>query len=115
MHHHLSLTRRVVKGVAAVAVATVLSNPAFAADPLKIGLILPKTGPFASTGKQVEAACRLYIAKNGDSVAGRKVELLVKDDAGAPESTKRIAQESITRDKVQIIAGFGLTPLAFAA
>src|SRR6186997_428992 len=116
MHHHLSLTRRVVKGVAAVAVATVLSNPAFAADPLKIGLILPLTGPFASTGKQIEAACRLYIAKNGDTVAGRKVELIVKDDTGlAPETTKRIAQEMVVQDKVTILAGFGLTPLAFAA
>ena len=55
---------------------------AFAADPLKIGLILPLTGPFASTGKQIEAACRLYIARNGDTVAGRKVELIVKDDTG---------------------------------
>jgi branched-chain amino acid transport system substrate-binding protein len=94
----------------------VLSTPAFAADPLKIGLILPLTGPFASTGKQIEAACRLYIAKNGDTVAGRKVELIVKDDTGlAPETTKRIAQELVVQDKVTVLAGFGLTPLALAA
>ena len=75
---------------------------ALAADPLKIGLILPLTGPFASTGKQIEAACRLYIAKNGDTVAGRKIELIVKDDTGlAPETTKRIAQELVVQDKVQ--------------
>ena len=117
MHHHLSLARRrVIQGLAAVAAATVLSNPAFAADPLKIGLILPLTGPFASTGKQIEAACRLYIAKNGDTVAGRKVELIVKDDTGlAPETTKRIAQELVVQDKVSVLAGFGLTPLALAA
>jgi branched-chain amino acid transport system substrate-binding protein len=87
---------------------------AFAADPLKIGLILPLTGPFASTGRQVEAACRLYIARNGDSVAGRKVELTVKDDTGAPEVTKRIAQEMVVQDHINILAGFGLTPLALA-
>ena len=74
---------------------------ALAADPLKIGLILPLTGPFASTGKQIEAACRLYMARNGDTVAGRKVELIVKDDTGlAPETTKRIAQELVVQDKV---------------
>ena len=85
-------------------------------SPLKIGLILPLTGPFASTGKQIEAACRLYIAKNGDTVAGRKVELIVKDDTGlAPETTKRIAQELVVQDKVSVLAGFGLTPLALAA
>ena len=80
----------------------------------KIGLILPMTGPFASTGKQIEAAARLYIAQNGDTVAGQKVELIVKDDTGAPDVTKRIAQELVVNDKVNVLAGFGLTPLALA-
>jgi len=109
--------RRVLQSIVAAAAAGVLAAPAFAAEaPLKIGLILPLTGPFASTGKQIEAACRLYIAKNGDTVAGRKVELIVKDDTGlAPETTKRIAQEMVVQDKVTVLAGFGLTPLALAA
>ena len=109
--------RRVLGGIVATAAAA-LSAPrlAFAADPLKIGLILPLTGPFASTGRQIEAACRLYMQRNGDSVAGRKVELIVKDDTGlAPETTKRIAQELVVQDKVDVLAGFGLTPLALAA
>jgi branched-chain amino acid transport system substrate-binding protein len=92
-----------------------LPRPALAADPVKIGLILPLTGPFASTGKQVEGAVRLYMQKNGDSVAGRKLELIVKDDTGlAPETTKRIAQELVVQEKIAILAGFGLTPLALA-
>ena len=108
--------RRVLQGIVAAAAAGLFAAPALAADPLKIGLILPLTGPFASTGKQIEAACRLYIAKNGDTVAGRKVELIVKDDTGlAPETTKRIAQEMVVQDKVTVLAGFGLTPLALAA
>ena len=117
MNHHLfAARRRVLQGAAAAAAFALLSSPAFAADPLKIGLILPLTGPFASTGKQIEAAARLYIARNGDTVAGRKVELIVKDDTGlAPETTKRIAQELVVQDKVSILAGFGLTPLALAA
>jgi branched-chain amino acid transport system substrate-binding protein len=111
-----SARRRFIKGLAASAAAAALSPRfAFAADPLKIGLILPLTGPFASTGRQIEAACRLYIARNGDTVAGRKVELMVKDDTGlAPETTKRIAQEMVVQEHVTILAGFGLTPLAFA-
>jgi branched-chain amino acid transport system substrate-binding protein len=52
--------------------------------PFKIGFILPMTGPFASTGKQIEAAVKLWMAQNGSTVAGRKVELLLKDDAGTP-------------------------------
>jgi branched-chain amino acid transport system substrate-binding protein len=107
--------RRVLQGIAAAA-ALALAGSALAADPFKIGLILPLTGPFASTGKQIEAACRLYMAKNGDTVAGRKIELIVKDDTGlAPETTKRIAQEMVVQDKVSVLAGFGLTPLALAA
>ena len=107
--------RNFIQGSAAAAVAAMLPRAAHAADPLKIALILPLTGPFASTGRQIEAAVRVYMQKHGDTVAGRKVELLVRDDTGlAPETTKRLAQEAIARDKVAIIAGFGLTPLAFA-
>lgn len=108
--------RQLLTGAAAIAAAASMPRLAFAADPLKIGLIIPLTGPFASTGRQLEAACRLYIDRNGDLAAGRKVELLVKDDTGlAPETTKRIAQEMVVQDRVQVLAGFGLTPLALAA
>jgi len=109
--------RRVLQGLGAAAAATAVPRFAYAqGSPVKIGLILPMTGPFASTGRQITAACRLYMAQNGDTVAGRKVELIVKDDTGlAPETTKRIAQELVVQDKVTVLAGFGLTPLAFAA
>jgi branched-chain amino acid transport system substrate-binding protein len=89
--------------------------PARAAEPVRIGLILPLTGPFASTGRQVEAAVRLYMQQHGDTAGGSKLELIVKDDTGlAPETTKRLAQELIARDRVSFLAGFGLTPLALA-
>ena len=105
-----------LKGIAVAAALAAFSGAALAADPFKIGLILPMTGPFASTGKQIEAAAKLYMAKHGDTVAGRKIELIVKDDTGlAPETTKRIAQELVVQDKVNVLAGFGLTPLALAA
>ncbi|HMA08754.1 MAG TPA: ABC transporter substrate-binding protein [Ramlibacter sp.] len=80
----------------------------------RVGLILPMTGPFASTGKQIEAAAKLYMAQNGDTVAGKKIELIVKDDTGTPDVTKRIAQELVVNDKINVLAGFGLTPLALA-
>ncbi|PKO41614.1 MAG: ABC transporter substrate-binding protein [Betaproteobacteria bacterium HGW-Betaproteobacteria-3] len=83
-------------------------------EPFRIGLILPMTGPFASTGKQLEAAARLYMAQNGSTVAGRKVEVIVKDDTGTADVTKRLAQELVVNDKVDVLAGFGLTPLALA-
>jgi branched-chain amino acid transport system substrate-binding protein len=99
----------------ALAAATFATGAALAQDStFKIGLILPMTGPFASTGKQIEAAVRLYMAQNGNSVAGKKVEIILKDDTSAPDVTKRIAQELVVNDKVNVLAGFGLTPLALA-
>ncbi len=116
MRHPLLQSRRRFLGRGAAAAAALwLPRSAFAADPVKIGLILPMTGPFASTGRQTHAAVRLYMQKNGDTVAGRMVELIVKDDTGlAPETTKRIAQELIVQEKIAVLAGFGLTPLALA-
>ena len=58
------------------------------AAPFKVGLILPMTGPFASTGRQIDAAVRLYMAEHGTAVAGRKVEVVLKDDAGVPAQAK---------------------------
>jgi branched-chain amino acid transport system substrate-binding protein len=96
------------------AAALMLPAPAFAqADAVKIGLILPITGPFASVGRQIEAAAKLYMQQNGATVAGRKIELIVKDDTGTPDIAKRLAQE-LVNDKVAILAGFGLTPIALA-
>ena len=114
-NHPLTSRRRFLKGTTAIAAFAALPRIAAAADPVRIGLIIPLTGPFASTGRQLEAAVRLYMQRNGDSVAGQKLELLVRDDTGlAPETTKRIAQELIAREKVSFLAGFGLTPLALA-
>jgi branched-chain amino acid transport system substrate-binding protein len=104
------------RALAVGAAAALLAGGAEAAEPLKIGLILPMTGPFASTGRQVDAAVKLYVSQHGSTVAGRPVEILLRDDTGiAPETTKRIAQEMVVNDKVSVLAGFGLTPLAFAA
>jgi branched-chain amino acid transport system substrate-binding protein len=90
-------------------------SPAFAQDAaIKVGLLLPLTGPFASTGKQLEAGARLYMAQNGDSLFGKKVELIVKDDGGVADTTRRLAQELVVNDKVTVLGGFGLTPLALA-
>ena len=73
------------------------------------------TGQQASTGKQIDAAVKLYQAKNGTTVAGKKIEVILKDDGAVPDNTKRIAQELIVNDKVNFIAGFGVTPAALAA
>jgi branched-chain amino acid transport system substrate-binding protein len=107
--------RQLLKQLAAAAVAVCgLATVQAQDNSFKIGLLLPMTGPFASTGKQIEAAAKLYMAQNGDTVAGKKVQLIVKDDAGTPDTTKRLAQELVVNDKVNVLAGFGLTPLALA-
>src|SRR6185295_19312998 len=64
-----------------------------AQETVRIGLIVPMTGQSASTGKQIDAAVKLYMQEHGDTVAGRKIEVLLRDDGAVPDNTKRIAQE----------------------
>jgi branched-chain amino acid transport system substrate-binding protein len=108
------MRRTFLKALAATAMVGIMGAAAQAQEAIRIGLILPMTGPFTSTGKQVAAAVNLYMQQNGSTVAGRKVEVILKDDTGVADVTRRIAQELIVNDKVTAIAGFGLTPLALA-
>ena len=96
-------------------VAALLAGTAMAADTVKVALILPMTGPFASTGRQIDAAARLYLDQHKGDLQGCTVELTTKDDTGTADVTKRIAQEAVVREGANILAGFGLTPLALAA
>ena len=113
-----SQKRLFLRGTAAAALALNAGlQPGMAsaqATPFKIGLLLPMTGPFASTGRQIDNGVRLYMAQFGDKVAGRPIQIILKDDTGAPDITKRLAQELVVNDKVDVMAGFGLTPLALA-
>lgn len=88
---------------------------AHAADPIKVGVIIPMTGAFQSNGKQIEAAIKAYTKEKGDTVAGRKIEFILRDDRGAPENANRFAQELIAQDRVSILTGFGNTPAALSA
>ena len=106
--------RQLLKAAALALALAGLAAPAWAEDPLKIGLVLPMTGPFASTGRQIDAAVKLYLAQYGSTVAGKKVEVILKDDGGVADATRRLSQELVVNDKVVVLAGFGLTPLAFA-
>jgi branched-chain amino acid transport system substrate-binding protein len=105
------LARMFAVGVAALGL---LGGTAAAQETVKIGLILPMTGPFASTGRQIDGAVKLWMQQHGTTVAGKKIEVILKDDGGTADTTRRIAQELVVNDKVAILAGFGLTPLALA-
>ena len=101
---------------AALALALALSAPAsgaLAQDTVKVGLVLPLTGVLAPVGKQVQAGAQLYMAQHGANVAGRKIDLIIRDDASVADNSKRLAQELIVNDKVAVI-GSALTPSAMA-
>lgn len=106
--------RSLIKAIVAAPFALGLGHVAAQSSPFKIGFLTPMTGPFASTGRQMEAAAKLYLKQHGTSVAGRNIEFILKDDTGVPDITKRLAQELLVNDKVDVLAGFGLTPLALA-
>jgi len=103
-----------VAGFVASGLMAFTAGKTLAQDAVKIGLILPMTGPQQSTGAQVAAAARLYIQQHGNMVAGKKIELVLRDDVSVPDNTKRLAQELIVNEKVKFIAGFGITPSMLA-
>jgi branched-chain amino acid transport system substrate-binding protein len=96
----------------ALAVGTLVSTGASAED-VKVGVVLPLTGGLSAVGKQVQAGIKMYMDKNGATVGGKKIDLIIKDDGGVPDNSKRLAQELIVNDKVAII-GSALTPSAMA-
>jgi branched-chain amino acid transport system substrate-binding protein len=109
------MLRNLISAIVTAVSVLSIGGLAQAQETVKIGLIVPMTGGQASTGQQINNAIKLYQQKNGDTVAGKKVEIILKDDAALPDNTKRLAQELIVNEKVNIIAGFGVTPAALAA
>ena len=108
--------RKVLIGLAGLVLATMVGGAANAQDSVKIGIINEYSGQFADTGMQIDNGIKLYVKQHGDTVAGRKIELIRKDTGGmAPDVSKRLAQELIVRDHADILAGFSLTPNALAA
>jgi branched-chain amino acid transport system substrate-binding protein len=89
--------------------------PAHAQDALRIGLIATYSGPYADYGRQFDAGIALYLKEHGGKIAGRPVEIVKKDTAGpAPDAAKRIAQELVVRDKVNVLTGLDFSPNAYA-
>ena len=107
--------RTVLKGMAATAAGGLLARPAIAQNAtLKIGCSLPLTGAgFTAVGKELTGALKVYVQQHGDTVAGRKIELIIRDDAGTADDARRLVQEMIVNDKVDIV-GVGVTPASLA-
>ena len=99
-----------------VAAVALLALPVLAQQPVKVGVVAPFSGVAADFGRQMRAGIDAFFKLHGDTFGGRKIEVLVRDTGGPnPEVAKRLAQELVTRDKVDFLAGFGFTPEALAA
>jgi branched-chain amino acid transport system substrate-binding protein len=103
-----AMPRKCFLGAAVVAISIVTVASAAAQGTVKVGMVMPMTGPLAAAGQQVIAGARLYIKQHGDRVAGKQIELIVRDDASSGETGKRLIQELVVNDKVDVIGG-GLT------
>ena len=108
------LRRSMLKGVAAVAAIGPFARPAATQEVLKMGISIPLTGAgFNAVGRQLASAIKLYVQQHGDVVAGRKLELTIRDDGGVADNARRIVQEMIVNDKVGLV-GIGTTPCSLA-
>jgi branched-chain amino acid transport system substrate-binding protein len=97
--------------IASLAGIGVAPGPAHAQEVLKLGLIQSLTGAFNTTGKAAVNGALLYLKQHGDAVAGRKIQIITKDDATAPDAAKRLAQDLIVNEKIAVM-GVGITPSA---
>ena len=100
------------RSLAAAGVLAVL--PASAQETVKIGFSVPLTGPFSENGKQMVAAIKIFTEQRGSVVAGKKIEIIIRDDGGVPDQAKRLAQEFVVQQKVAVLAGYNPTPVALA-
>jgi len=106
--------RTLLKGAAATATTGLFARRAAADTPLKMGISIPMTGAgFAAVGRQATTAIKLYMEQHGDTVAGRKIQLTIRDDGGVADVAHRIVQEMIVNDRVDIV-GIGITPTSLA-
>jgi branched-chain amino acid transport system substrate-binding protein len=106
--------RKLLKAAAATVAVGPFIRRAAADTPLKMGISMPMTGAgFAAVGRQLSASMKLYREQHGDTVAGRKIELIVHDDGGVADAARRLVQEMIVNDKIDIV-GIGITPTALA-
>jgi branched-chain amino acid transport system substrate-binding protein len=108
------MKRKTIFGLCRLALLPLLVVPAHAQQPLKVGLIMSYTGQFTDISAQMDNGAKLYMKQHGDAAAGRTIELIRRDSAGAPDAAKRLAQELIVNDNVDILAGFSITPEALA-
>jgi branched-chain amino acid transport system substrate-binding protein len=107
------LRQHIVTAAAALATVSFATGGALAQDTVKIGIIQSMTGQLTAVGKQIMGGVNLYVQQKGNTVAGKKIELIVKDDTTVPDVARRLAQELIVNDKVRILAT-GITPATFA-
>jgi branched-chain amino acid transport system substrate-binding protein len=110
------LMRKLLLGITGIAAALLISTAANAQNTVKIGVIAAYSGQFADTATQIDNGIKLYMKQKGDTVAGKKIEIIRKDTGGPnPDVAKRLAQELVVRDNVDVLTGFTLTPEALAA
>ena len=103
----------ILTGLLALAVTGINARSAAAQETVKVGIVIPMTGTSAAVGREISDATKLYVAQHGNTVAGKKIELIIKDDQSVPDNAKRLAQELIVNEKVSFL-GAALTPSAMS-
>jgi len=106
--------RKVVFAFFCFALLQLVGIPAMAQQSVKVGLVMSYTGQFTDAAAQMDRGITLYMKQNGDRVAGKKIELIRKDTAAQPDVARRVAQELVVNDRVDVLGGFVLTPEALA-
>jgi branched-chain amino acid transport system substrate-binding protein len=97
--------RVISRMVMSFGIAAAMFGGAAAQTTVRIGMVMPLTGTLASAGKQVVAGARLYVAEHGNTVAGKQIELVVKDDGTSFDVGKRLIQQGVANHEINVLAG----------
>jgi branched-chain amino acid transport system substrate-binding protein len=100
--------RHFVGGVAGAGIASLAApNLVFAqgSGPIRVGMLAAKTGPLASGGIDMELAFTMFLKEHDNTLAGRKIELIVADTAGVPATARTKAQELIEKNDIHCMIG----------
>src|SRR5262245_45201902 len=101
--------------IVGLALAAGLAAASAQAQTVRVGFVTSMSGPSASIGEQMDRAVRLYMQQNEASLAPIRIEIIRRDDTGPnPEVARRLTQELITRERVQLLTGYIYTPNAMS-
>jgi branched-chain amino acid transport system substrate-binding protein len=101
-------------GALGAAAALLMSSPASAAEPVRVGYLGPLTGIFAQAGKDMLDGLKMAFEQAGYQAGGRKIELIEEDDEGNPATAQAKYRKLVAQDRIHVLTGILLSNIGYS-